>query len=514
MLNVFGSGKSDHPLADARAARKLLEGISAEDPIKALEDLGHWLESACTPAGFRPEYRAQLVQMIDEAAQPHLRRLQREYLSSSRLSKVQENRMWAALYGAHRQIALALATCIDDYATGQKGGEALKGSMPLLTVRALRALAAQVKWHYVRYGPVDNALWSMACKMYALSEYRKFARTRVAVYPGVSGESSPEQEFLKMAMLAASSPDRLLPVEVELVERLIAHFSPGFKLNSGFQPDNAYWIDLAGNQPPQRLARPPQPVPTLRFLAAGGALAELARVIQSLNSANVVPSALGLGTLGGSYEPEVVLDALNHLALYWSPNAPERKTPRHKVKSRLAATYGLDGVLAALDPARQTGPEEGRIESWIVENVSAGGFGAGIPQIKGDWLKIGCLVALQPEGGQNWIIGVIRRYSRETPQQGSVGIQTLARSALSVRVRLQAGQAGPGRDVGWAVLLSPAESATEAQLLLAPGVFSAEQNLEFERDGKSFLLLPSALVESGDDYELVRFRQMVRDTDE
>jgi hypothetical protein len=119
MLNVFGSGKSDHPLADARAARKLLEGIPAEDPIKALEDLGHWLESACTPAGFRPEYRAQLVQMIDEAAQPHLRRLQREYLSSSRLSKVQENRMWAALYGAHRQIALALATCIDDYATGQ-----------------------------------------------------------------------------------------------------------------------------------------------------------------------------------------------------------------------------------------------------------------------------------------------------------------------------------------------------------------------------------------------------------
>jgi len=514
MLNLFGGGKSDHPMADVKAARKILDGIPAEDPIKALEDLGHWLESVCTPGGFKPDYRAQLVQMIDEAAQLHLRKLQREYLSSSRLSKFQENRMWAALYGAHRQIAIAFATCIDDYATGQKGGEVLKGSMPLLTVRALRALAAQVKWHYVRYGPVDNALWSMACKIYALAESRKFARSRVAVYPGVAGESSPEQEFLKMAMLAASSPDRLLPVEVELVERLIGHFSAGFKLSVEHQPDIAYWIDLAGNQPPQRLARPPQAAPTLRFLAAGAALGELAQVIQSLNSTNVVPSALGLGTLGASYEPEVVLDALNHLALYWSPKPPARKTPRHTVKSRLAATYGLEGVLAVLDPARQAASEESRVESWIVENVSAGGFGAGIPQIKGDWLKIGCLVGLQPEGGQNWIIGVIRRYSRETPQQGSVGIQTLARSALPVRVRLQGGQAGPGRDVGWAILLNPAESATEAQLILAPGVFSAEQNLEFERNGRLFLLLPSALVESGDDYERVRFRQMVRDTDE
>jgi hypothetical protein len=513
MLNLFG-GKSDHPMADAKAARKVLEQIPAGDPIKALEDLGHWLESACTPGGFKPDYRAQLVQMIDEAAQIHLRKLQREYLSSSRLSKVQENRLWAALYGAHRQIAIAFATCIDNYATGQKGGDALKGSMPLLTVRALRALAAQVKWHYVRYGPVDNALWSMACKIYALAENRRFARIRVAAYTSGAGESSPEQEFLKMAMLAASSPDRLTPAEVDLVERLIAHFSAGFKLTSEHQPDIAYWIDLAGDQPPQRLARPPQSAPTLRFLAAGGALVELAQVMQSMNSTSVVPSELGLAGLGGSYEPEVVLDALNHLALYWSPKPPARRTPRHTVKSRLAATYGLDGVLAALDPARQAGSEESRVESWVVENVSAGGFGASVPQIKGDWLKIGCLVGLQPEGGQNWIIGLIRRFSRETPQQGSVGIQTLARTAVPVKVKLQAGQTGAGRDAGWAILLNPAESATEALLLLPPGVFAADQNLEFERGGKSYLLLPSSLVESGDDYEQGRFRQMVRDTDE
>ncbi len=511
MLKLFGGGKPDHPMADAKEARKLLDAIPAGDPYKAVEDLNHWLESVRAAEGFTPEKRAQLVQMIDEAAQVHLRKLQREYLSSPRLSKFQENRLWAAIHGAYRQIAIALVTCIDAYATGQKGWEDLKDGMPLLTVRALRALGAQMKWQYVRYGPFDNVLWGMVAKIYALAENRKYARTRVTVYPGTAVESSPEQEFLRVVMLAASSPDSLLPVEVELVERLIAHFSGSFKLTLDKQPDIAYWVDLATSQPPLRLARPPQHAPTLRFFAAGNAVKELGQLIQTVKSSNAVPSSLGLG---GSYEPEVVLDALNHLALYWSPTPPERKAPRHKVKSRLAVTYGFNGVLAALDPSGAVEFDESTIESWIIENVSAGGFGASVPQIKGEWLKLGVLVALQPEGGKNWVVGVIRRFNRETPQQGAVGIQTLGRTVLAVTVRVQGAQAGTGQDGVIAILLNPADSTAEAQLLLRGGVLVAGQNLELERNGKRFLLLPAGLIERGDDYELLRFRQMTRDTGE
>jgi len=295
---------------------------------------------------------------------------------------------------------------------------------------------------------------------------------------------------------------------VDLVERLIAHFSGSFKLTLEHQPDLVYWLDLAVSQPPQRLARPPQITPTLRFFGAGGALNELGQAVAVLNSTNAVPSGLGLDD---SYAPEVVLDALNHLALYWSPKPPARKTPRHKVKSRLAATWGFDGVLAALDPGRAN-PEENRVESWVVENVSAGGFGASVPQIKGDWLKIGCLVGLQPEGGHNWVIGVIRRFNRETAQQGAVGIQTLARAALPVKVKPE-NATGATRDGKPAIMLNPSDSATETQLLLPPGVLAGGQNLELERDGKFFLLMPAGLVESGEDYEQVRFRQMIRETE-
>jgi hypothetical protein len=69
--------------------------------------------------------------------------------------------------------------------------------MPLLLARALRALGAQVKWMYMRYGPMDQSVWGVIAKVYALAEARKLARSAVTLYPGVPSESTPEQEFLK-----------------------------------------------------------------------------------------------------------------------------------------------------------------------------------------------------------------------------------------------------------------------------------------------------------------------------
>src|SRR3954467_7463731 len=207
MLKLFGGAKPDHPLADAREARKILDEIPANEPLKALDELGHWLDSVSTAEGFKPEQRAQLLLQVDDAAQPHLRKLARDYLSSSRLSKFQEGRLWGAIHAYCQHCASAFAGSVDFYGTGAKGTEALKGSVALLAARALRALAQQMKWQYLRYGPFDDGLWGTVARIYALAEERKFAQQKVTVYSAVPGESSPEQEFLRAVMLSASSPD-------------------------------------------------------------------------------------------------------------------------------------------------------------------------------------------------------------------------------------------------------------------------------------------------------------------
>ena len=511
MLNIFGSSKPDHPMAEIKEARKMIGEIPGNDPIKAIDELFHWLESVRGVEGFKPDYRATLVQMIDDAAQIHARKLAREYMAATRLSKFQEARLWSALHEFARQSALAFAQCIDLYASGAKGGDALKTLMPMLTVRALRALAAQMKWQYIRYGPFDNSLWGLFAKIYALAESKKYAQTRVTPYANVPVESSPEQEFLRAVMLAASSPDSLLPHEIEIAEKIIANVSAASSLVLEKQPDIAYWIDLSAGRPPLRIARPPEHAPTLRFLALGTVQQDLERLINSVKATNALPSELNLVA---THEPQVVLSVLQHLALSWSPEPPARRAPRHNVKSRLRVTHGFEGVLAVLSPEQSLDFDNTGIESWVVENVSAGGFGAAIPQIKGDWLRIGALVGLQPEGGDNWLIGVIRRLSHESPQKGTVGIQTLARNGRTVQ--LVAEGAGPGREPAAGILLdvSGAGTGPEVELLVRGGTVAAGQNLQYQQGQSTFLLLPSRTVQSGEDYERIRFRQMMREVGE
>ena len=503
MISLFGSKKPDHPMADIKEARKILGELPASDAFKCADELSHWLASVMAEEGFKPEYRAQLVQLLDETAQIPLRKLGRDYIASPRLAKFQEIRLWKAIYEYWRRAALAYAGCIELYASGAKGADALKAGMPLLLARALRALAAQVKWMYVRYGPMDQSVWGVIAKVYALAETRKFAQSPVTLYPGIPGESTPEQEFLKVVMLSASSPDSLLPLEMELCERLIAHFCASFTLRLDLQPDIAYWIDLATSQAPLRLARPPQHAPTLRFFAAGKALEDLENLIRTVKTTGSVPSQVNLG---GTYPAEIVLDVANHLALYWSPKPPERKHQRHRVKSRLNVTHGYDGVLAVLGAAPNH--DSSGAETWIVENVSAGGFGAGIPEMKGDWLKIGCLLGLQPEGGDNWVLGVVRRLQREIPQKGSVGIQTVAKSARLVQLSVSGGAGGEA-----GILIGDgSESPGEARVLLRAGVFVPGQNMEYRKGDMTCLLMPQGVVESGEEYEVVKFREMIRET--
>jgi hypothetical protein len=506
MIGIFNSTRSDHPMADLKEAKRLLAALSA-DPHAALEEVTNWLESVTTETSFKPETRAQLVQLVDEAGQVPARKLGREYLGASRQGKLQETKLWSVIHAFWKASALGYVTCLDAYATGTKGGDALKGSVPLLAVRALRSLATQLKWLHLRYGPLEERVWAMIGGVYALVEARKHARTKVTVYPGVPAESTPEQELLRVAMLSACSPDSLLPNEIELAERVIANWAPRLLLTREHQPDTPYWIDLTSGQPPARIARAPQPSPAVRFFGAGPAFAEIDALVQQIRNTREFPPGLGVGE---TLTQEAALGVLEHLQSCWSPRLPERRHARHRVKSRLTIAWGFDGILQVLQPGDSLSFDAGTYESWIVENVSVGGFGALVPQVRGDWLRIGCLLAMQPEGGDNWLIGVVRRLSRPSLQQAAVGIQTIARGAVPVELRVHTGHiVSDGSETG--ILLDPASPDGEMQLLVRAGVHAPGQSFSFDLNGRHTVLLPVGVPERRTDYELLRCRHLVRD---
>jgi hypothetical protein len=501
---LFGGGKPDHPMGDPKEAKRILEELTTGDANKALEELAHWHESVSTVPGFKLDARAQLLVQLDDAAQPRVRKLAREYMGAGRLSRVIENRLWTHAHEYNRQAGQAFARCIDEFIKEPKAADPAKAQFPLLLVRALRSFAQQLKWMHLRYGPVDPAVWGTINGLYAIAESRKLTDTPVVLYQG-SPETTARLEFLRAAMFSAGAPDSLLPKEVELAERLIGDFAARFTLAALPAPELPYWLDLSKPMAPLRAGKPSGGGAGFRFLGGGEALVALQAMIQKIEATGQIPSGVNLGD---KYEPEFALDLLQHLAMYWSPVPPERRHPRHSVKSRLSVAHSFEGVLQALggDGSELT-PEAVSTEAWVVENVSAGGFGAMVPQIKGDWLKVGALLAMQPEGGRNWLVGLVRRVSRTTGQQARVGIQTLSRSPVVSRFSMRGADGEPG-----IILPGDVPGSTETSIALRPAVFVNGINLEAARGDKQHVYMPLGIAEKSDDYEIARYREMIRDS--
>lgn len=507
ILSLF-SARPDHPLADAKELKRIIGEIPLDNAFKAVDEISGWLESLANADGFRADLLFDVARQLDDAAQPHLRKLARDYLHSPRLSRPEEKKLWSAVFGYWTLLTGVGESClryVAEHPKGDKGVDALKPALPLLAARTVAGLAQMVKWVEFRYGPVTNELWRRLGSAYLIAEAQKVALKPLQLYPQVSGATTVSGEYLHALIFHASSMDNLMPLEIELADRVIAHFLPGFDFSTEARHDSVYWVDAREAQGPMRMARLPQALtPSLRFFSPGGVPKALAELISHVERGEV-PADL---SLGAQYQPRTVLPVLRHLATYWATQPPLREHPRHNVKTRLAVLQGFDDsfTVFAGDVARIG--KERAAESWVVENVSLGGFGAAIDNLRGEWLKVGSLLSMQPEGGENWVLGIVRRFSKDSETHASVGIQTLARQALSVRLLPRTSSYAAGNEIP-GIRLPEDRSPGEVRMVLPVATFDVRESLEFVSGERRYLLTPIELVESGSDYEIARYRELV-----
>lgn len=492
VMKWLGGGKPDHPLAEEKGAKEIFDSLREGEPAQAIEDIRHWLGSVASTEGFKAERRAELILQLDEAAQPHQLKISREYLANPSRSRFQEARLWGAQVGLWTELGAAFAGLIDLLAGDSGAASRLKPQLATLCVRAVRANASCIKWHCMHYEPAAGEAWAALGKAYAFAESRKLHAESVAVYPKAPFASSAERELLKALMLAASSPDCLMPLDIDLAERLVAHLGASFVLAATHQPHSThYWFDLAGGSPPKRLTHAPPASAGIRYFSSGEANAKLDGMIR-VAEGGALPSDLNLGV---ACEAPRLLGVLRHLKLYWAATPPVRKHDRYEVKHRLSVVNGLDGVLARL----QDGPTTPGAESWVTHDIGAGGIGAVVSAAQGDWLGIGRLVGLSVEGGSGAVsVGRVVRCLRLPEKQVSVGIRTYAKESFAISV---------GGGANDALLLNDGRTVKEEVLVCMPeGVFDKRSSPTISFDGTNYLLMPVELSEFGEGFEVARYR--------
>lgn len=533
--------RPDHPMRDVRAAQKIIDELPKSDPYKCLLELAAWVESVVQASGYRLQTRAAIIRLLDESGYPVQRKLQQEYLVQNRQVKFREQAVWRALVDYWRALVNGYLYCLDAYAMGARGADALKPMLALLAGRALHAVACMHKTMLLHYGPVDDSVWHCLSRIWLFVESRRLGDLPFELYEPAQQTTSLQAEFMKCLFLSCSSPDSLLPQQIDLVERLIDDVADGFVLSNEPDSRSAFVYDLAVPRPPGRLVAGMPVTARMRFIGPSVASVRLQELARALDNPSAVSAA------GYSYvAPAASLrSVLQHLLFYWSMTPPERKWPRMPAFGRLTVLHGFSDVMRAvlyskldvkttvldnrsalerqkrdldlfgfvtaetqqlLDSLSASQSEqEQRAESWLVQNVSLGGYGAILPLLRSDWLQIGCLLAVRGDHGE-WQIGAVRRLQYDAERQTHVGIEILAAKLMAVRIRQEG--LPHERDNGdeYALLFGDSlANLPTCSLLMRAGSYQAGRQYRVAEMDRQYLFEPINRVEHGEDFDIVEF---------
>lgn len=505
MLGLFGK-KSDHPLADIKSAQQVLEELPKNDALNTVQELTGWLESIVELADeFRLDHEFAVLRLFDDAAQPYVRKLLRDYFAVQPLSKFQENRLWMVLNNFYTHSELAYRDVLTRYRNGGRGASAVKSDLAALGVRGIAALSGRLKLAAARYALVETGLWHHLADFYGHAETLGYQNETVALYAGVPGDTSVTQEFATLLTWYGMSAGVLSPLHEYITERLIAHAGKGLRVDDRYNANALFVFDLSQPTPPMRLANESTLHPALRFLSVVEALKQLGVLNRTLEK-GIVPDDLQFG--GANYEAELVRDILRRLVDNLTQPLPTRRNPRRKISVNLRVANGFFKMLEQTDVALNFGQDGS--ETWEVEDISVTGFRSVLPPALSAGIKIGSLVGTKPENVAHWGAGIVRRLSRDEKNNLHVGVEVLSTQIVGISLTDRVHAADEEMQVAL-YLNRPNDTSGEAWLLMRPGTFSPNRSLNMKLSGKDYLLLPLSMVESGDDYDLARYRRMEQD---
>jgi hypothetical protein len=506
MLGLTSRKKA--PALETLETAEVRVGRLPSEPLAVLQELAALMDLLFSGSRIAAGQAYPIADLLDRTGRPHLRRIAQEYvLGHKQLTRFQNDRIWNAVTIYLTQLAKVYRYCLAQYEVGARGARSFGRMLPTIAARTMRACAARMKWYDLRYIPLEVAQWQELAAVYLLSESGGFARESLSLYRKAAQDSSVEQEFLRVAMLAIASPGSMLPEQIEVAERLVAHCAPHFLIGARPSESMRYFIDLHADAGPHRMPLSGRIPATARAFGAGNAIGELQRILERLDAGQLTRGELGLSQ---EFDFELIRAAARHLLRYWDPPLPDRRSARQQESARIDVVYDFDEVTAKVGAIALQSPFVAEQETWLIENHSPHGLRARVPSPQGLWITVGSLVAFRQADDSLWSVGVVRRLKRKRDEAREVAVETLARggSAVTVLPRIAGKDKDKAADQGVLSVLLPgsAGASEEVRLLSPPGTFSDTMPLEMRAYDRAYVLFPIELVETGADFQIARFK--------
>ena len=506
LSGIFGK-KSDHPLADIKSAQAFLDDLPKNDAYKSLMELTEWIELVANNTDFKLDHQFAILRLLDETAQPYVRKLARDYFTPQELNKFQENRLWLVLDNLYRHTAKAYYAVFNRYCSGDRGAGAIKAQLPWLAARAVYAVTGQLKYTCAHYGQADNAIWANLVQLYKHAEQQQYLDTPLVLYSNVTGDTTVRSELGRLLGWYGCGVNTLKPLYMHLTERIVGQYCSDIDIGAQQDAHSLFSFDLDHPAAPVHAKAGVAAHPSVRFVSMAKMHPKLAALIKMLEK-GAVPESLNLG---GIYDTELVREAAQHLLNYLDA-PPSRRSARHGIKVGLNVVSGFAGIIEYTDVALNSSADLPAY--WDVEDISASGFRTMLPAQGTDGISIGSLLGVQPDGVPHWGVAVVRRLMRDDANRLHAGAEMLANQITGVALSQSGGGGGfeDGQPALW-LHAKPGEPPGEAHLLMKAGTFSAHRSLQARLNGKNYLLIPGRLQEKDLDYDLATFRIIEQEPD-
>ena len=387
-----------------------------------------------------------------------------QYLVNPHMSRVFEARLWKTIHSYFFEVARGYHAFLMHF-IADPASRKLHAKLPLITARAQRALADVIKWRHFHFERIDEKLWLRMHNLYRMAEFNGFQHKKVQVYPADRRPSSCHEEYLQALLLSPLGNGKLLPRQLDKVDRWLDEWAALVTLDSQFLPNgHCFYVDTGKGQGMRHLRNPVGDT-ACRFISTA---ALRKRIDQTLAALQAGKTAVSLG-LGEDFRFPEDGDLLALARSEWSPlSSRERRRMERQPKSgsweivrdlpsiistlgnplpslyqgnsKTSSTLTTDEILdikiygfvrTSTSTTRQKQAESAvaadQRARWIQTNASGHGLGFLLGTGTSSWVKAGYLLAMRDgDVFTPWQVGVTRRVEMDDKGQRIVGVEVLA----------------------------------------------------------------------------------------
>ena len=469
-------GKPVNPLESPKSAEKWLAKQATATTQLPQTILSLIERSGSDPAVLTAQGLLAL-RYLDDQLQTPLQMLTYQYVSNPRMSRPVQERIWqdvisiaSVMLSAYRRFIQMESEHADELAIDK--------ALPLISGRCLRYLAIEAKWHYFRMESPNSKVWSRAHQLYRLAEVKGFESDPITLYAGNSFlPTTCADEYLQLLLLETVNSGTLLPRQIDLVDQWLNKWTQSLALDRQYNADKHLFV--VNLTEPEGVSRCSEEMvgDMCRYVSMQLVVGQITAAIKGLEQGES-PAKLDLGAEARSPGS---LELLRHLQNAWAlqkGKAFKRASERRPARRLVDVIHGVSNLYVAvklsLDHRRVGESHREEVdydelvdmklygfvssrtkekiaqstynalnhtvietESWTVENESEGGFGAVLPSIENDWVRIGSLIGLRENVGEqsgDWQLGVVRRLTKVNSEQLYAGIQMLNYTSFAVKL--------------------------------------------------------------------------------